>query len=74
MAKRKASTVSPPAPPDVKGMRAAQKAAQVQTGHMQNEQDALAWDGQDGSMTDGATVAQLRSHLHAALDLLDELE
>jgi hypothetical protein len=73
MAKRKASTVSPPAPPDVKGMREAQKAAQVQTGHVQNEQDLLAWDGQNGSM-DGTAVAQLRSHPHAALDLLDELE
>jgi hypothetical protein len=61
MAKAK-TTVTPPAPPDVKGMREAQKAAQLQ--HAPDEQDE----------TDGSTVEQLRTHLHAALDLLDELE
>jgi hypothetical protein len=65
MARKTVTVVRPPKAPDVKGMREIQKrlTAQPQT---------LEDFGFDSA--DSATVDQLRSHLHSALDLLDQLE
>jgi hypothetical protein len=75
--KKKVTVVRPPKAPDVKGLREVEKRTQAQMNAAQvpARMPGRADYGDYEDYGDGqGGVEEIRSHLHAALNLLDDLE